>query len=269
MSAPPVSASPGSEPGSPPPALTLTAVPGLPLIQPGDDLPQLILDAIRSGGPALRTGDILVLAQKIVSKAENRLVHLPDLPVSPRAAGLADETGKDPHLVQAILDESREVLRSRPGLIVVEHRLGFVCANAGIDHSNVRGSDDWVLLLPEDPDRSAAGIRAALETATGARIGVLIIDSHGRAWRNGTVGVVIGLSGLPGLVDKRGEADLFGRELVATVIGAADELAAGASLVMGQAGEGTPVVHVRGFPYPLGEGSLPEILRSKESDLFR
>ena len=254
-------------PGSP--TLTLTAVTGLPLVQPGDDLPALLLDAIHRQGLDFADGDILILAQKIVSKAENRLVYLPDLAVSDRSAALAAETGKDPHLVQAILDESRAVLRSRPGLIVVEHRLGFVCANAGIDHSNVRGDDDWVLLLPEDPDRSAAGIRTALEAASGARIGVLIIDSHGRAWRNGTVGIAIGLSGLPGLVDLRGETDLLGRELVATIIGAADELAASASLVMGQAAEGIPAVHARGFPYSLRDGGLPELLRSKESDLFR
>jgi coenzyme F420-0:L-glutamate ligase/coenzyme F420-1:gamma-L-glutamate ligase len=228
-----------------------------------------LLNALSRQGLDFVDGDILVLAQKIVSKAENRLVYLPDLAVSDRAAALAAGTGKDPHLVQAILDESRAVLRSRPGLIVVEHRLGFVCANAGIDHSNVRGSDDWVLLLPEDPDRSAAGIRTALEAASGARIGVIIIDSHGRAWRNGTVGIAIGLSGLPGLVDLRGENDLLGRELVATIIGAADELAAAASLVMGQAAEGTPAVHARGFPYPLRDGGLPELLRSKENDLFR
>ena len=254
-------------PGSP--TLTLTAVTGLPLVQPGDDLPALLLNALSRQGLDFVDGDILVLAQKIVSKAENRLVYLPDLAVSDRAAALAAGTGKDPHLVQAILDESRAVLRSRPGLIVVEHRLGFVCANAGIDHSNVRGSDDWVLLLPEDPDRSAAGIRTALEAASGARIGVIIIDSHGRAWRNGTVGIAIGLSGLPGLIDLRGENDLLGRELVATIIGAADELAAAASLVMGQAAEGTPAVHARGFPYPLRDGGLPELLRSKENDLFR
>ncbi len=269
MSAPPASGSPVSDSGRPARALTLTAITGLPLIGPGDELARLLLDALASQGLSLRSGDVLVLAQKIVSKAEGRLVFLPDLPVSPSAAALAAETGKDPHLVQAILDESRAVLRSRPGLIVVEHRLGFVCANAGIDHSNVKGNDDWALLLPEDPDRSAAAIRMFLETAAAVRIGVLIIDSHGRAWRNGTVGAAIGLSGLPGLVDLRGEADLFGRELVATIIGAADELAAAASLVMGQAGEGTPAVHVRGFPYPLTEGSLPDLLRTKESDLFR
>ncbi|MFO7683739.1 MAG: coenzyme F420-0:L-glutamate ligase [Chloroflexota bacterium] len=196
---------------------------------------------------------------------------------------LAAMTEKDARVVELILRESNDVLRARPGAIIVEHRLGFVCANAGIDHSNVsplkpsegfedfqKGNpEDWVLLLPEDPDCSAAMIRQTLETETGAKIGVLIIDSHGRAWRNGTAGAAIGLSGLPGLVDLRGHPDLFGFRLRITQVGAADELAAAASLVMGQAAEGKPVVHVRGFPYPLREGSLNELLRPKDQDLFR
>jgi coenzyme F420-0:L-glutamate ligase/coenzyme F420-1:gamma-L-glutamate ligase len=158
-------------------------------------------------------------------------------------------------------------------VIIVEHRLGFVCANAGIDHSNVKGDDiageEWVLLLPLDPDASAQRIREGLEAYSGARLGVLIIDSHGRAWRMGTMGVAIGVSGLPGLMDLRGRPDLFGYNLRVTQVGVADELAAGASLVMGQAAEGTPVVHVRGFPYPLREACLEELLRPKELDLFR
>ena len=173
----------------------------------------------------------------------------------------------------------------RVGTIIVEHRLGFVCANAGIDHSNVHPrsddfsrltaeavttwGDDHVLLLPLDPDASSRAIRDRIESATGKKIGVLIIDSHGRAWRIGTVGVTIGLSGLPAVVDERGWQDLFGRELRITIVGVADELAAAASLVMGQAAEGTPIVHVRGFPYPLREGSLKEILRPKDQDMFR
>jgi coenzyme F420-0:L-glutamate ligase/coenzyme F420-1:gamma-L-glutamate ligase len=164
------------------------------------------------------------------------------------------------------------VLRVRAGLIIVEHRLGFVCANAGIDHSNVSpggAGGEWVLLLPQDPDASAHALRLRLQAATGARLGVMIIDSHGRAWRMGTVGVTIGLSGLPGLADLRGWQDLLGYTLRVTQVGVADELAAAASLVMGQAAEGTPVVHVRGFPYPLREASLREILRPKELDLFR
>lgn len=254
-------------------ALTLTPLPGIPLIQPGDDLAQVIFEALKRANIELLDGDILVLAQKIVSKAEGRLVNLAEIQPSPRAIELAQKTQKDPRLVEVILRESREVLRTRPGTIIVEHRLGFICASAGVDHSNVRGggetTQDWALLLPEDPDASAQAIRGRLEATSGARIGVLIIDSHGRAWRLGTVGVAIGLSGLPGLVDLRGCPDLFDFRLQITQVGAADELAAAASLVMGQAAEGTPVVHVRGFPYPLREASLSELLRPKEQDLFR
>ncbi|HMB22038.1 MAG: coenzyme F420-0:L-glutamate ligase, partial [Chloroflexota bacterium] len=175
--------------------------------------------------------------------------------------------------VELVLQESNEVLRTRPGTIIVEHRLGFVCANAGIDHSNVAGAGDkteeWVLLLPADPDHSARVICEEIASRTGKRIGVLIIDSHGRAWRNGTVGVAIGIAGLPGLLDLRGKPDLFGFTLRITQVGVADELAAAASLVMGQASEGTPVVHVRGFPYALRAASLNELLRPKDQDLFR
>jgi len=257
--------------------LTLTPLSGLPLIQPGDDLSALILQSLISNHQSLQTGDILVLAQKIVSKAEGRRVYLSEVVPTPRAQSLATQIEKDPRLVELILQESREVLRTRPGLIIVEHRLGFVCANAGIDHSNVEPSsskdfnrsDEWVLLLPENPDASAERLRAKLEVETGTRIGIMIIDSHGRAWRSGTVGVAIGFSGLPGLVDLRGQPDLTGRILQVTQVGAADELAAAASLVMGQAAEGTPVVRVRGFPYALREGSLQELIRPKEMDLFR
>ena len=181
--------------------------------------------------------------------------------------------GYGPRLAELLLRESNEILRVRMGSVIVEHKLGFVCANAGIDHSNVAGNgtaaEEWVLLLPENPDQSAAEIRSKLEVVSGKKLGVMIIDSHGRAWRLGTVGVAIGLSGLPGLIDERGWRDLFGYTLQITVLGAADELAAAASLVMGQAAEGTPVVHVRGFPYELREASLNELLRPKEQDLFR
>lgn len=248
--------------------LTLTPLVGLPLIRPGDDLPEIILGALPPSGLSLQDGDILVLAQKIVSKSEGRLVDLAVVQPSARALQLGAEIDKDPRLVELVLQESSEVLRTRPGTIIVEHRLGFVCANAGIDHSNVPG-DDWVLLLPINPDESADRIRRTLERASGARLGVMIIDSHGRAWRQGTIGAAIGLSGMPGLVDLRGQPDLFGYTLRITTVGAADELAAAASLVMGQAAEGTPLVHVRGFPYPLRDGSLNELLRPKNLDMFR
>jgi coenzyme F420-0:L-glutamate ligase/coenzyme F420-1:gamma-L-glutamate ligase len=260
--------------------MLLTPLPEIPLIRPGDDLGAVIMHALVQADVQLTSGDIIVIAQKIVSKAEGRLVNLSSLTPSPRANELALQAEKDPRLVELILQESREVLRVRPGTIIVEHRLGFVCASAGVDHSNVNSpfsagegqglrSDEWMLLLPEDPDASAARIRQQLEASSGARIGVLIIDSHGRAWRLGVVGATIGLSGLPGLVDMRGQPDLFGYHLRITLIAAADELAAAASLVMGQAAEGTPVVHVRGFPYPLREGSLKELLRPHDQDMFR
>jgi coenzyme F420-0:L-glutamate ligase/coenzyme F420-1:gamma-L-glutamate ligase len=254
-------------------ALTLTPLLEIPLIQPGDDLAGIILVALQKSDLALQDGDVLVLAQKIVSKSEGRLVNLATVQPSNRALSLAEEIEKDARLVELILQESREVLRTRPGTIIVEHRLGFVCANAGIDHSNVAGDgsiqEEWVLLLPEDPDHSACTLRQKFEISTGARIGVMIIDSHGRAWRLGIVGTAIGISGLPGLVDLRGQPDLFGFNLRITQVAAADELAAAASLLMGQAAEGTPVVHVRGFPYPLRESTLAELLRPKEIDLFR
>ena len=249
--------------------LVLTALPEIPMVQQGDDLAEIILQSLKKVQFELQNGDVLVLAQKIVSKAEGRRVNLAEVEPSTEALALAEETGKDPRLVEMILGESARVARKRPGLIIVEHKLGFICANAGIDHSNVSGTDDWILLLPEDPDASAARIREELEQASGAQIGVLIIDSHGRAWRRGTLGLTIGLSGLPGVVDKRGEYDLFGYRLRVTEVGAADELAAGASLLMGQVAEGTPVVHVRGFPYSLREAELNELLRNPERDMFR
>jgi coenzyme F420-0:L-glutamate ligase/coenzyme F420-1:gamma-L-glutamate ligase len=253
--------------------LTLTPLMHFPLVSPGDILSRLISDALKENGITLQDGDVLVLAQKVVSKAENRLVNLTEVKPSELALHYAELTKKDPRLLELILSESRSVVRTRKGLIIVEHKLGFISANAGIDHSNVTGpwgnAEDWVLLLPVDPDGSAQHIRSELEKQTGCRIGVSIIDSHGRAWRLGTVGVTIGLSGLPGLVDLRGNPDLFDYHLRVTTVGAADELAAAASLVMGQAAEGTPVVHVRGFPYPLREGNLQELIRPKELDLFR
>jgi coenzyme F420-0:L-glutamate ligase/coenzyme F420-1:gamma-L-glutamate ligase len=249
--------------------LVITPLPDFPLIQKGDDLSRIVLQSIEKTQIILQDGDIFVLAQKVVSKAEGRLVYLPDVTPSPKAEALAAETEKDARMVEMILRESRQVLRSRSGLIIAEHKLGFICANAGIDHSNVAGSDEWVLLLPENPDASAQAIRHELEKASGARLGILIIDSHGRPWRNGAVGVTIGLSGFPALVDLRGEIDLFGYEMKVTQVGASDELAGAASLMMGQVAEGTPVVHVRGFPYPLREASLEELLRPEEQDLFR
>ena len=260
--------------------LTLAPLINIPLIRQGDDLAEIVVKALGKNNISLETNDILVFAQKIISKSEGRSVNLATVIPSQSAIELAAQIDKDARLVELILGESNVVLRTRPGTIIVEHKLGFVCANAGIDHSNVNaphgskgkhesGAEEWVLLLPKEPDRSARKLRNEIESKTGKRIGILIIDSHGRAWRNGTVGAAIGLAGLPGLQDLRGSPDLFGYALRITQVGVADELAAAASLVMGQAAEGTPVVHVRGFPYPLREGSLKELIRPKEQDLFR
>jgi coenzyme F420-0:L-glutamate ligase/coenzyme F420-1:gamma-L-glutamate ligase len=191
---------------------------------------------------------------------------------SQRALALSTQCEKDPRFIEVVLRESREVLRARPGLLVVEHRLGFVCANAGVDRSNIgdiEGAGEWVLLLPEDPDASCRILRDRLKHATGATVGVMINDSHGRAWRNGIVGVAIGVAGLPALEDLRGRMDLFDYQLQITQVAAADELASAASLLMGQADEALPVVHARGFPYPLRESSLAELLRPKSQDVFR
>jgi len=251
--------------------LSLLALPGLPEIHPGDDLPALLLQALARAGERLVDGDVLVLAQKIVSKAEGRYARLADVTPSARAVEIAKVADKDPRVVELILGEAKEVVRQRPGVIVVAHRNGYVLANAGIDASNVEPSPDGerVLLLPVDPDASAARIRAALEQAAGVRLAVVINDSLGRAWRNGTVGTALGASGLPGLLDLRGHPDRFGRVLRITEIGAADEVAAAASLLMGQANEGRPAILVRGFPYALREGNAGELVRPKEMDLFR
>ncbi len=265
--------------------LTLTSLKNIPLIRQHDDLADIIVNSLQGNNIQLEDNDILVVAQKIVSKAEGRTVDLATVTPTEQALELAKEIEKDPRLIELILQESNEVLRTRIGTIIVEHKLGFICANAGIDHSNVSPSsyraersdsedeapnvEDWVLLLPQDPDISSRKMRDEIQSKTGKRIGVLIIDSHGRAWRNGTVGIAIGMSGMPGLEDLRGKPDLFGSELRITQVGVADELAAAASLMMGQAAEGTPVVHVRGFPYPLREGSLKELLRLREQDMFR
>jgi coenzyme F420-0:L-glutamate ligase/coenzyme F420-1:gamma-L-glutamate ligase len=253
--------------------LTIQPITGIPLIHSGDALATVLLSASREMGIPFEDGDILVLAQKIVSKAEGRLVNLTEVTPSEQALEYARLTEKDPRFIELVLQESLSVLRTRPGTIIVEHRKGFVCANAGIDHSNVQGpwgnEEDWVLLLPEDPDRSACLIQDDLRALTGKEIGVMIIDSHGRAWRLGTVGVAIGVAGVPGLVDMRGKPDLFGYQLRVTLVAAADELAAAASLVMGQADERIPAVLVRGFPYALRESSLQELIRPKDMDMFR
>ena len=250
--------------------LNLTALAGFPEVAAGDPLPQLVLNALRHSDKTLAPGDVLVVAQKIISKAEGRRVRLADVQPSERARALAAQAQKDPRLMELILREAREVLRIKPGVVIVEHRLGFVMANTGIDQSNLApGETESALLLPQDPDASAADLRAALVAACGVDIGVIVNDSFGRAWRHGVTGVAIGVAGVPALIDMRGRTDRAGRELRVTEIAAADELAAAASLVMGQAGEGFPVVLARGFPYPPRAGSAAELVRPKAQDLFR
>jgi coenzyme F420-0:L-glutamate ligase/coenzyme F420-1:gamma-L-glutamate ligase len=254
-----------------PASLTLTALAGVPLVRPGDDLAWLVMAALQASRLALQPGDAVVLAQKIVSKAQGRLVDLTAVQPTPRARELAARTGKDARLMQLVLDESTEVLRAVPGVVVVEHRLGFVAANAGIDQSNANadGGDAQALLLPLDPDGTCADLRGELRARTGVDVAVLVIDSFGRAWRNGTIGTAIGASGLPALLDLRGSPDLFGRRLQSTEVGLADELAAAASLVMGQAAEGRPIVLARGLGYEGSPGSARDLLRPRQMDLFR
>jgi coenzyme F420-0:L-glutamate ligase/coenzyme F420-1:gamma-L-glutamate ligase len=251
--------------------ICLWGLPNIPEIEPGADLVSIILDSLASAGHALQQGDVLVIAQKIVSKAEGRLVNLASVSPGPRARIIADEIGKDPRLVELILQESKEISRSRPGLLIVRHRLGFTSANAGIDRSNVpqQDSGEFVLLLPEDPDASAGRIREALARAIGVEVGIIISDSHGRPFRLGIVGVAIGVAGLKALWDRRGEVDRFGYELVHTEVATADEMAAAAGLVMGQADEGTPVVLVRGLAPRLGNGKASDLIRPPEQDLYR
>ncbi len=254
---------------SSPPQLTLIAVPGIPHIQPGDDLPQLIAAALERAGLSLRAGDVLVITSKLVSKAEGRFVDLRQVTPSERARRVAAVVNKDPRLVEVILGEAQGISRMRRDVLIVRHRLGFTLANAGVDHSNVgRAGEHWVLLLPRDPDASARAIRARLQTLTGVAPGVVISDSHGRPFRLGTVGVAIGLAGLPALWDRRGEPDLYGRTLEVTVTGLGDEIAAAAGLLSGQAAEGLPVVLVRGLRLPEGDGRATELVRPRGLDLY-
>jgi coenzyme F420-0:L-glutamate ligase/coenzyme F420-1:gamma-L-glutamate ligase len=250
----------------------LVALPAIPAVQAGDDLARLVQGGLAACGERLRDHDVLVLAQKIVSKAEGRSVRLADVVPSARARELAPQCDKDPRLVELILSEAAEVLRVRPGVIVVVHRLGFVLANAGIDRSNVSPDTDAaerVLLLPRDPDGSAHALRERLRALTGADVAVIINDSLGRAWRNGTLGTALGASGLPALADLRGQPDMFQRALQTTEVGVGDEIAAAASLLMGQADEGRPVVLVRGLAFERRTGTGAELIRRRELDMFR
>jgi coenzyme F420-0:L-glutamate ligase / coenzyme F420-1:gamma-L-glutamate ligase len=252
-------------------AVEMFAVPGIPLVRKDDDLVALIAEGLARGGIVPRDGDVFVLTQKIVSKAEGRMVDLATVKPSTEAIELADTVQKDPRLVELILSESVRVVRARPGVLIVEHRLGFVMANAGIDQSNVASPDgsQHALLLPVDPDGSAAILRRRLSERFGVPVAVIISDSFGRSWRLGTCGVAIGAAGLPSLMDLRGSPDLFGRELQVSVTGHADEIAAAASLVMGQGAEGQPIVIVRGLTWRGPDSAASELIRPAAEDLFR
>lgn len=251
--------------------ISLTAVSHFPDVQPGDDIAQLLLDSLTKLDIILQSGDVLALAHKIISKAEGRLVNLATVVPSERACNIAEQVQKDPRLVELILQESDEISRMKPGVLIVRHRLGFTSANAGIDRSNVRqeAGKETVLLLPVDPDGSAAKLRQDIQAALGVEVGILIVDSHGRPFRLGTVGVAIGAAGLPTLWDRRGESDLYGYHLEHTDVGTADEIAAAASLLMGQAAEGTPVVLIRGLKLPAKEGKARDLIRPKSLDMYR
>lgn len=250
-------------------AIRILPLKGVPMIEAGDVLADILLRAFETTGVTPADGDILVLAQKIVSKAEGRSVTLASVTPSAEAQTVAARVGKDPRMVELILQESDHIMRERPGTLIVRHRLGLVLANAGIDQSNIDHQDgEQALLLPQDPDASAEALRTALMQRTGHSIGVMIIDSLGRAWRSGTTGTAIGIAGLPGLLDLRGRPDLHGRALQTSELGWADEVAAAASLAMGQGNEGRPAVLIRGLALPPGTGTAAGLVRPAALDLF-
>jgi coenzyme F420-0:L-glutamate ligase/coenzyme F420-1:gamma-L-glutamate ligase len=251
--------------------VSFIALASVPMVRPGDDLATIVTSALQASNEVLQDGDVLIIAQKIVSKSENRLVELADIVPSAEARRLAADVNKDPRLVELILQESDEVVRSRRDVLIVAQKLGLVIANAGIDQSNIEqdGSDGAALLLPKDPDRTCREIAQELKRRTGVEVGVIINDSHGRAFRQGAVGVAIGSFGIAALSDLRGAPDLFKRNLKSTEVGVADEIASAASLLMGQANEGRPVILARGLSHMKGNGCAADLVRPKAIDLFR
>ena len=254
--------------------LTLTALRDFPLVGAKDDLPGLILDALEQNTIELRFGDVVVVASKVVSRAEGRFVDLSEIEISPAARELAAKVGIDERVVELVLRESVEISRTGPGVLIVKNRLGIVCANGGVDLSNARplgaapGSGPWAIMLPEDPDGSAKRLRKALSDRTGDGVGVILSDSLGRPFRLGSIGAAIGLAGLPAVWDQRGSADLFGMRLEHTVTAFADQIAAASDLVAGQAGERRGVVHVRGLHFPPNSHAASELVRPPELDLY-
>lgn len=251
--------------------ITVTAIKGFPLVASGFDIVAATLACLAKQELMIQSGDIFVFTQKIVSKAEGREVNLKDVVPGAEARKLSIETGKDPRLIELILSESEQIIRKASDLIVAEHRLGIILANAGIDHSNIRADDvgDWVLLLPLNPDSTSRRYRQQIYKSTEKDVGVIISDSVGRAWRNGTVGLAIGVAGLPAIEDHRGKPDLFGVPLISSQEAIADELASAASLVQGQAAEGRPVALIRGIETKDEASSAKSLIRPKEVDLFR
>jgi coenzyme F420-0:L-glutamate ligase/coenzyme F420-1:gamma-L-glutamate ligase len=248
-------------------SLTLTALEGIPMVMAGDDLAQMIAHALAKMDLKLRDGDILSVCQKIVSKAEGRLVSLKDIEPSPLARKFAERWDKDARAVELVLRQTSRIVRMDNAVLIVETGPGWVCANAGIDESNSL-EDDRAILLPEDADASAARIRHDLKRLCGAEIAVLITDTFGRPWRDGLTEVCLGISGMDAMLDLRGTNDLGGRELHHTVVAIADELAAAAGLLMPKAGA-TPAVLIRGYHYKPAEGSAKALIRPAASDLFR
>jgi coenzyme F420-0:L-glutamate ligase/coenzyme F420-1:gamma-L-glutamate ligase len=259
---------------SAPRSIVLLPVAGMPLIQAGDDLARIMVDCLQASGERFQSDDVLVVAQKVVSKSEGRLVEVGSVTPSSEALDLATRCDMDPRLIEIILRESKSVLRVRktPGILVVEHNGGFICANAGVDRSNVEqdpGAHEIVALLPENSDESARRIRQRVAELTSADIAVIVNDSHGRAFRNGVIGTAIGVAGLEPVIEEFGWPDLFGYELQRTAVGQADELAAAASLMMGQSNEGIPAVVVRGAPIHRADGGMGTLIRSPDTDMFR
>lgn len=251
------------------PDISLTALPGIPIIVPGTDLVATIIAALEQAGLVLQARDVLVVTSKIVSKSEGRFVRLADVHPGDEALRHAEIVGKDPRMVELVLRESQEVSREGVNTLIVRHKLGFVSANAGIDQSNLDGGDEQVLLLPVDPDASARAISEGLKVRTGVEVGVVISDSHGRPFRMGNVGVAIGSAGIPALRDLRGQPDLFGRILKYTQQGFADMIASAAGLVSGEGAEGRPVVLVRGLQFSEAAGRASDLVRPVHQDLFR
>jgi coenzyme F420-0:L-glutamate ligase / coenzyme F420-1:gamma-L-glutamate ligase len=251
--------------------INIIALKGVPLVHPGDDLVEIIINALTLSDECLKNDDILVVAQKIISKAEGRIVALDSVSPSERAEKLAIELGKDPRQIELVLQESKEIVRSKPGVVIVEQNLGLVMANAGIDRSNVvqQSDQEYVLLLPVDPDASSNRLREKINKRLGVKVGIIINDSIGRAWRVGTTGHAIGVAGLPAVIDLRGEKDMFGKELLVSEQAVADELASAASLLQGQASEALPIVVVRGFKSNATNQTAKALIRERDMDMFR